>query len=67
MATPEEVAKSVVMMCSDQFTFMTGSDVLVDGGEFLSVSNATGRDEGKREEMEADSIENWFGVGYKIF
>ncbi|KAL7411876.1 hypothetical protein BDY24DRAFT_395161 [Mrakia frigida] len=32
MATPEEVARSVVMMCSNQFTFMTGSDVLVDGG-----------------------------------
>jgi sorbose reductase len=32
MASAEEVAKSVVAMCSDRFTFMTGSDVAVDGG-----------------------------------
>jgi len=52
MATPEEVAKSVVMMCSDQFTFMTGSDVLVDGGEFLSAffeRDGTGRREKGRD------------------
>ncbi|CED82997.1 Reductases with broad range of substrate specificities [Phaffia rhodozyma] len=32
MATAQDIGKSVVAMCSDNFMFMTGSDVLVDGG-----------------------------------
>lgn len=37
MATAQDIGKSVVALCSDNFTFMTGSDVLVDGGEFYFV------------------------------
>ena len=37
MGTPEEIAEAVVWMCSDKASFMTGSDVLVDGARAAEV------------------------------
>lgn len=38
MGTTEEVGKAVVALASDQFGFMTGSDVVMDGGEYRKPS-----------------------------
>ncbi len=32
MATPEELARSVVMLCSDMNSYLTGQTIIVDGG-----------------------------------
>jgi NAD(P)-dependent dehydrogenase (short-subunit alcohol dehydrogenase family) len=32
MGTPSEVADLAVMLCSDEAGFMTGSNVVIDGG-----------------------------------
>ena len=32
MGTPEEIAKLAIYLCSDDASFITGSDVLIDGG-----------------------------------
>ena len=32
MGTPEEIAKLAIYLCSDEASFITGSDVLIDGG-----------------------------------
>lgn len=37
MGTTEEVGKAVVALASDQFGFMTGSDVVMDGGEYRTL------------------------------
>ncbi|MBH0780248.1 SDR family NAD(P)-dependent oxidoreductase [Nocardia bovistercoris] len=34
MATPEEIARAILGLCSDDFGYMTGSTVLVGGGPF---------------------------------
>ncbi|WP_280484029.1 SDR family NAD(P)-dependent oxidoreductase [Nocardia farcinica] len=34
MATPEEIARAILALCSDDFGYMTGSTVLVGGGPF---------------------------------
>jgi NAD(P)-dependent dehydrogenase (short-subunit alcohol dehydrogenase family) len=36
MGTPEDIAKVVVWLCSDEATFVTGNTISVDGG--LDVS-----------------------------
>lgn len=38
MATPEEIAQSVLYLASDASTFTTGAALLVDGG--VSISRA---------------------------
>lgn len=35
LATPEEVADAVVFLCSDRASFITGHDLLVDGGTMV--------------------------------
>jgi len=35
VGTPEEIAKSIVWMCSSESSFMTGSVVIVDGGYMI--------------------------------
>lgn len=35
LATPEEVADAVVFLCSDRASFITGHDLLVDGGTLV--------------------------------
>ncbi len=32
---PEEVARAVLFLCSDDASFITGTDLAVDGGFFL--------------------------------
>jgi NAD(P)-dependent dehydrogenase (short-subunit alcohol dehydrogenase family) len=39
--TPEEVAKVVAFLTSDDASFMTGSDVLVDGGMVATIPDDT--------------------------
>jgi NAD(P)-dependent dehydrogenase (short-subunit alcohol dehydrogenase family) len=35
LATPEEIATAVVMACSPRFSYVTGSNVVVDGGMLI--------------------------------
>src|SRR5947209_381830 len=36
---PEEIAKMVVIMASENASYMTGSRILIDGGRSVGVSN----------------------------
>jgi NAD(P)-dependent dehydrogenase (short-subunit alcohol dehydrogenase family) len=33
LARPEEIAAAALMMASDEFTFMNGAQIVVDGGK----------------------------------
>jgi len=39
MATPEEIARVAAFLVSDDASFMTGTDVLVDGGCVATSTN----------------------------
>ena len=36
-ATPQEIADSAVFLCSDRASFITGSTLVVDGGQTVGV------------------------------
>ena len=36
-ATPQEIADSAVFLCSDRAAFITGSVLVVDGGQTVGV------------------------------
>ena len=39
MGQPEEIAKQVLYLCSDEASFITGSDYAIDGGYVLETKN----------------------------
>ena len=36
-ATPQEISDSVVFLCSDRASFITGATLVVDGGQTVGV------------------------------
>jgi NAD(P)-dependent dehydrogenase (short-subunit alcohol dehydrogenase family) len=36
-ATPNEIADSAVFLCSDRASFITGSTLVIDGGQTIGV------------------------------
>ena len=35
MATPDEIANVVLFLCSDKCTYITGQNILIDGGRTI--------------------------------